>query len=47
MTSWHEAVQEINDAASKKTCMTAEKEKHDERPLDEKEKKEVMRWLQL
>ena len=47
VTSWHEAVQVMNDAAAKKACMTAEKEKHDEKPLDEKEKKEVMRWLQL
>ena len=47
VTSWHDAVQEIHDAASKKACMTATREKDDDKPLDELEKKEVMRWIQL
>ena len=46
-TTWQDTMQEINDAAANKACLTAAKETKEDQPLDEKEQKEVMRWIQL
>ena len=46
-TTWHNTMQAINGAAANKACLTATKENEEEKLMDEKEKKEVMRWIQL
>ena len=46
-TTWNDTMQVIHDAEANKACLTATQEKKEEQPLDEEEKKEVMRWIQL